>query len=287
MSQTGPYCIPVKCPTKKCVVSLDKKELDFGVLCLGETHRQNALVLNAGALSTEFTISPLLHSPSSILKQKPSTIPTVTGDTQGAGDLPEVKLAHRSNYSIMTDVEPLKNPDSTTGQGVILPDSIDHRLKSKSTGQISFTEPQDTAASQDKQKPSDQDKLEESCPKSQDKARPKSRDKEEKSRPKSQDKAEKSRPKSRDKAEKSRPKSRDKAGKSQPDKSEKPQAKSQDAPSILLEEDQLAQPDSGPKSQDATRLASQDIPPGNEDANLTGEVGTDEKQPVGEGVGVG
>lgn len=266
MSQTGPYSIHVKCLTKKCLVGLDKTALDFGVLCVGETYRQNAMVLNAGALGTEYTITPLLHSPSSILKQL--TAPTIVGGIPD-GVIPDAdapnKLAHRSNYSIMTTVEPLKNLDTSMGEGVILPDSCANRFKSKSSAQICFTEPQDTPQDeqneQDKQNEQNQqdkhneqdkpDKDQAKAEKAQNKSqRPKSK---EKSRPGSKGKVH---PKS---GEKSRPTSQEK---SCLEKSEKSEQKHQDTPSILLEEDPSALPASQdtpqPMSQDVPQLASQD-----------------------------
>lgn len=142
MSQTGAYSVTVKCLTKKCLVCLDQRELDFGVLCVGETYRQNVVVLNAGALSTEYTIAAILDSPSSILKPRPKPLEEQPLPVQLAMD----KDPRHSNYSIMTAVEPVKDPDNTTGLGVILPDTVTHHLKSKSIGQITFSEPQANAS---------------------------------------------------------------------------------------------------------------------------------------------
>lgn len=280
LTQTGPYSIPVKCLTKKCLVNLDKKKLDFGVLCIGETYRQSALILNAGALSTEYTISPVLLSSSSTLKQK-STAGGVENPQREDGKIlatqaePPNKLAHRSNYSIMTAVEPLQEPDTTTGQGVIPADVYAPRLKSKSTGLITFTEPQDQTV--DKQLTSDHEKLDNA----------KSQDKPETSQRKGQDRSQRGAPEKARPQDKARTKGQGKSGKAQP--------KSQDAaPSILLDQSnqEQAKPASQdtiqPAAQDATQADSQDTGVGSKDTRAgskdTGVGSKDEKQ--GKGVSV-
>ena len=257
-SPTGPFAVPIKCITKKCVVSLDKKELDFGVVYLGETVRQSVTVYNAGALSTQYTIITRLPT----RQQTTSTqlaVPSVTATSHPDIPLPTLlalqqaeNLSNRSNYSIMTTVETLAEPDSSTGLGV-----IPHRLKSKSTGEIfvAHTNEQDTLSQDSKPqdsktqdtmpqdsktqnaKPQEQD----TSPKAKEKPRPKSKDK---SRPGSHKSQDTPTSKHRDTSTESRPKSRDTptsdshAGKSR-DTSAKSRSKSQDSP---------LSPESQPKS---------------------------------------
>ena len=54
VAQTGHFSIPLKCLTKKCLVSADKTSLDFGSVCLGETVHKRITFTNEGALPTSF-----------------------------------------------------------------------------------------------------------------------------------------------------------------------------------------------------------------------------------------
>ena len=245
MSQTGPYSVAVKCMTKKCLMSLVRKELDFGALCIGETHRLNAVVLNAGALSTEYTITPVLPpstSGASILKQTQDSLAHPTATAAAAEEASEMelmeaaRLARRSNYSIMTTVDAPTLPDSSSGLGVIPPDSCAHRLKSKSIGPITISEPQTAPSPAPAATPETQ-------------------------------------------ADKSQPKSQGKSHPKKQETSKKAQVKKRNTPSILLEKDRSTspQPDaeqlqidrdspqpmiqdvSQPKSQDTPQPMSQDI----------------------------
>ena len=69
LTQTGPFSIPVRCTTRKCIVRAtgsegdgggeeDSVEVDFGRVCVGETVRRSILLHNDGALPTEFSITP-------------------------------------------------------------------------------------------------------------------------------------------------------------------------------------------------------------------------------------
>lgn len=271
-SPTGPFAVPIKCLTKKCVVSLDKKEIDFGVVYLGETVRQSVTVYNAGALSTQYTI--ITHLPT--LKQTEDTpphpaVPSVTATPQPDIPLPTLlalqqaqHLADRSNYSIMTTVETFPEPDTSTGLGV-----IPHRLKSKSTGEIFMSQTsneQDTPNVQDT-KTQNQD----TSPKAKEKPRPKSRDKSRpgsrKSRdtptPKSQDTPSDSHAgKSRDTSTKSRPKSRDTGSMSAADSRTKGRVPSdtQATPNILLQNTSQSENQDTPGNQDTPQPESQDTP---------------------------
>ena len=64
LSQTGPFSIPVRCLTKKCLVSVDETEVDFGPVCVGETVCKQVTISNSGALSTEFWFAAVVEKPS-------------------------------------------------------------------------------------------------------------------------------------------------------------------------------------------------------------------------------
>lgn len=226
----------VKCLTKKCLVILDKPFLDFGAVYVGETVRERVTILNAGALCTQYSIAPVLHTTSPATGQKhpsPQAPHPTTSENQlevGHSELGgQGNIAQRSNYSIMSDVETFTGgPYSSGGLGVI----TTKRLKSKSTSQI----PDDQDASQNKADSKDQD------------AQPENQDQTDKSRPKSRNKS-KPRPKSQETPKKSRRTGWDTPGKSRPG--------SRDTPSIALQEDQ----DSAViVSQDTTQPRNQDTP---------------------------
>ncbi|KAE8592886.1 hypothetical protein XENTR_v10018908 [Xenopus tropicalis] len=61
LAQTGPFCIPVKCMTKKCELALEKEHIDFGTHVVGETVIQTITLINHGALGTKFSIHTLTH----------------------------------------------------------------------------------------------------------------------------------------------------------------------------------------------------------------------------------
>ena len=57
VSQTGHFSIPLKCLTKKCLVSADKTSVDFSSVCLGETVCRRITLTNEGALPTTFKLT--------------------------------------------------------------------------------------------------------------------------------------------------------------------------------------------------------------------------------------
>ena len=59
LAQTGPFTIPVRCLTKKCIIAVDSVEVDFGKVCVGETIRRSVAIRNSGALPTHFQLMPL------------------------------------------------------------------------------------------------------------------------------------------------------------------------------------------------------------------------------------
>lgn len=71
LSQTGPFSIPVRCTTRKCIISVTQRDggvtrdvklkkmgLDFGKVCVGETARKCLTLHNDGAIATNFTVTP-------------------------------------------------------------------------------------------------------------------------------------------------------------------------------------------------------------------------------------
>ena len=144
LSQTGPFVLPVKCLTKRCLVSLEKTHLDFGNVYLGETLRLRVIVYNAGALAAEYTVS-------AIQGEEPQKAPpppgppgevthTLTTEVVPVGDdltpdQSKAKLSDRSNYSIMSNVEIFRGSASVLG---VIPADSANRLKSKSVGQITY-----------------------------------------------------------------------------------------------------------------------------------------------------
>ncbi len=142
LSQTGPFTLPVKCLTKKCLVHLDKNHFDFGTVYLGETLRQRVIVYNAGALAAEYSISAVYDNsnqtpPSPVLAAEAAQPPAPQSALAAVDLAPNSSKERRlsSNYSIMSNVEFHSHGESTYNLGVIPDDS---RLKSKSMGQISF-----------------------------------------------------------------------------------------------------------------------------------------------------
>ena len=59
LSRTGPFSIPVRALTKKCLVSLSPSAVDFGAVCLREKAIRRLTLSNAGALPTHFCFSAL------------------------------------------------------------------------------------------------------------------------------------------------------------------------------------------------------------------------------------
>ena len=62
LSQTGPVSLPVKCSVKKCDLSLDIYQVNFGTEVIGENLKRTFTLVNKGALPTEFLFQrkPLL-----------------------------------------------------------------------------------------------------------------------------------------------------------------------------------------------------------------------------------
>ncbi|XP_038060641.1 cilia- and flagella-associated protein 74-like [Patiria miniata] len=54
LTQTGPFCVPVNCSTKKCDLSVDMDSIDFGTQVIGETLKKTITLTNNGAKGTNF-----------------------------------------------------------------------------------------------------------------------------------------------------------------------------------------------------------------------------------------
>ncbi|XP_074162622.1 cilia- and flagella-associated protein 74 isoform X2 [Sminthopsis crassicaudata] len=56
LAQSGSFSVPLKCTTKKCVLSLDKELIDFGTYVVGEIVSRTITLENHGALGTKFQV---------------------------------------------------------------------------------------------------------------------------------------------------------------------------------------------------------------------------------------
>lgn len=59
LAQTGPFSVPIRCVTKKCQISIDVTEVEFGSQVLGETRKRIINVTNSGALGTQFVFQKI------------------------------------------------------------------------------------------------------------------------------------------------------------------------------------------------------------------------------------
>ncbi|CAB4013133.1 Hypothetical predicted protein [Paramuricea clavata] len=66
LAQTGPFSVPVKCFTKKCQVSVDKNEINYGSQVLGEICKKTIMLINDGALATKFNVKKIQAEPASV-----------------------------------------------------------------------------------------------------------------------------------------------------------------------------------------------------------------------------
>ncbi|XP_013927614.1 PREDICTED: cilia- and flagella-associated protein 74-like, partial [Thamnophis sirtalis] len=86
LSQTGSFSIPLKCSTKKCVLSLDKELIDFGMHVVGETISRTITLMNDGALGTRFRLRKLGDTEAPCTVPMPSTgkpVSTAAGELFG------------------------------------------------------------------------------------------------------------------------------------------------------------------------------------------------------------
>ncbi|KAL5490955.1 hypothetical protein EMCRGX_G016164 [Ephydatia muelleri] len=98
MAQTGPFAIPVRCLSKKCIVTVESAQVDFGKVCMGETVQQWVTVRNRGALPTHFQLKSLKQQP---VVAQDTLASTKDGSIRSGGG----PLADKSAASIMSTVE--------------------------------------------------------------------------------------------------------------------------------------------------------------------------------------
>ncbi len=134
LSQTGPFSIPLKCLTKKCLVTLDKTHLEFGEVYIGETVRGRVTLSNAGALGTQYAITSV-HTPHQQERPHSSEGVASSGETPAPSQLTE-----DSKYSIMSDVLDISSRarEKVEGMGVIHAGGVADPLKCRSEGLLNI-----------------------------------------------------------------------------------------------------------------------------------------------------
>ena len=158
LSQTGPFSIPVKCQTKKCQVSVDRTQIDFGEVYLGETARQKLNMFNTGALGTEYMIACYtisLPRDDEVTRPAQKEIKDLTSLSQEVGSKDATNeeeeekrwdsvsvgpLGDRSTDIMSEVVTPSSRPIDYRGLGVIASGSTTYPLKSKSAILLSAEE---------------------------------------------------------------------------------------------------------------------------------------------------
>ncbi|XP_056651979.1 cilia- and flagella-associated protein 74 [Monodelphis domestica] len=63
LAQTGEFSVPLKCTTKKCLLFLENKLINFGTYVVGETAVQTITLGNRGALGTQFYVRSKIETP--------------------------------------------------------------------------------------------------------------------------------------------------------------------------------------------------------------------------------
>jgi hypothetical protein len=130
LTQTGPFSIPVRCTTRKCIVRAtgsegdgggeeDSVEVDFGRVCVGETVRRSILLHNDGALPTEFSITPSTRSEpkSSEREVNESVAESVSGASSSQSSLPSVMSEVRGDWGAVARLKSSHRPVSrSTGE---------------------------------------------------------------------------------------------------------------------------------------------------------------------------
>lgn len=85
LAQTGPFSVPIRCVTKKCQISVDVTEVEFGSQVLGETRKRIINVTNNGALGTQFIFRKITGLARSLSSSELSSIGGMTvTDENGA-----------------------------------------------------------------------------------------------------------------------------------------------------------------------------------------------------------
>ncbi|XP_051508831.1 cilia- and flagella-associated protein 74 [Myxocyprinus asiaticus] len=77
-SATGSFSVNIKCSKKKCEIVVDRCLVDFGTHVVGQTVSRIITLTNRGALSTHYTLTPIITGP----LQQTSTSTQVPGNTE-------------------------------------------------------------------------------------------------------------------------------------------------------------------------------------------------------------
>ncbi|XP_015675084.1 cilia- and flagella-associated protein 74 [Protobothrops mucrosquamatus] len=109
LSQTGSFSIPLKCSTKKCVLSLDKELIYFGMHVVGETISRTITLMNDGALGTRFQLRKLGDT-----KAPHTTTPLPSTEKPVNPVVGELFSTEKSSYSIGTDAVSLSHSEEVT-----------------------------------------------------------------------------------------------------------------------------------------------------------------------------
>ncbi|XP_048581567.1 cilia- and flagella-associated protein 74 isoform X2 [Nematostella vectensis] len=89
LAQTGPFSVPIKCMTKKCQLSVDAVEVDFGSQVVGETRKKVVVLTNSGALGTEFEFLKITGLDRSDVTSELSSIGGMTNPDETEGEAAE------------------------------------------------------------------------------------------------------------------------------------------------------------------------------------------------------
>ncbi|KAM3824222.1 cilia- and flagella-associated protein 74 [Vipera latastei] len=114
LSQTGSFSIPLKCSTKKCVLSLDKELIHFGTHVVGETISRTITLMNDGALGTWFQLRKLGDT------KAPRTAPLPSAEKPVYTAAGELFSTEKSSYSIGTDAVSLSHLEDVTPNTALL-----------------------------------------------------------------------------------------------------------------------------------------------------------------------
>ena len=109
LSQTGPVSLPVKCSVKRCDLSLDTNQVNFGTEVIGENLKRTFTLVNKGALPTEFLFQrkPLLKR-NIVTASSNNEFSSLASGAEKEGDNVEI---------ITTDIPDLNHPGIDQGTG--------------------------------------------------------------------------------------------------------------------------------------------------------------------------
>lgn len=105
LSQTGPFSVPVRCQAKKCQVKLDRGQVEFDHVCVGDTSKRRVTIHNTGALPTLFTVTAMQRG--SIRGTVDSRSGVLVGMVEPDVPIPSEsggKLSNKSDLSVMSDL---------------------------------------------------------------------------------------------------------------------------------------------------------------------------------------